>query len=79
MNKEDNILLTAKFWTAIGIRALRTFAQSLAGTITLGLALPKWDWKFGISVSLLITLYTVLTAVAFPGRIPEIKPKESDK
>lgn len=79
MNKEDNILLTAEFWTATGIRALRTFAQSLAGTITLGLALSKWDWKLGVSISLLTTLYTVLTAVAFPGKIPEIKPKESDK
>ncbi len=73
MNKEDSILLTAEFWTATGIRALRTFAQSLAGTITLGLALSKWDWKLGISISLLTTLYTVLTAVAFPGKIPEIK------
>lgn len=79
MNKEDSILLTAEFWTATGIRALRTFAQSLAGTITIGLALAKWDWKLGISISLLTTLYTVLTAVAFPGKIPEIKPKEGDK
>lgn len=79
MNKEDSILLTKEFWIAAGIRALRTFAQSLASTITLGLALSKWDWKLGISISLLTTLYTVLTAVAFPGKIPEINPKGSDK
>lgn len=79
MSKEDGILLTKEFWVATAIRALRTFAQSLAGTITLGLALSKWDWKLGISISLLTTLYTVLTAMAFPGRIPEVKPKESSK
>lgn len=78
MNKEDNILLTAEFWVATGIRALRTFAQSLAGTITLGLALSKWDWKLAISISLLTTLYAVLTAVAFPSKLLEIKPKESN-
>lgn len=78
MNKEDGILLTKEFWTAAGVRALRTFAQSLAGTITLGLALSKWDWKLGLSVSLLTTLYTVLTAIAFPSKMPEIKPKESN-
>lgn len=79
MSKEDSILLTKEFWTATAIRALRTFAQSLAGTITLGLALSKWDWKLGISISLLTTLYTVLTAVAFPGKMPEVKPKESNE
>ena len=77
MNETDKILLTPAFWWAAGIRTLRTFAQSLAGSLTIGIGLNKWDWSTSILVSLTIGFYTLLTAVAFPNAIPEVKPRHS--
>ena len=77
MNEHDKILLTPTFWAAAGIRTLRTFAQSLAGTLTIGSGLNKWDWTTSVFVSLTIAFYTILTAVAFPNAIPEVKPRHS--
>ena len=77
MNEEDKELLKKEFWRAIAIRALRTFAQTLAGTITVGMAFHEWNWKINLSIAVIAGVFTVLTGIAYPKAITEIKPRHS--
>lgn len=55
---------------AAGIRAAKTFFQSLASLLTVGAALSELDWKYIVSVSIVAGIYSV--AMSFAG-LPETK------
>lgn len=68
MDKEKII----KWLKAAGVRAARTFAQTMAGFITVGAAINEIDWGYILSVSAVSALYSLLMAIT---GLPEIKDK----
>lgn len=46
------------------IRAVRTFAQAMAGGITVGALLSEIDWKALASVAAVSAIYSILMALA---------------
>lgn len=75
MNEEDATLLKPEFWAALGIRALRTFAQSLGGSLGVGTLIFNIDWKVSLGIGLGAMLLAILTGIASPGSLREIGPK----
>ena len=59
-----------KWAKAAGLRSIRTFAQTLAGFITVGVAINEIDWTYILSVSAVSAIYSVVTSVA---GLPEVK------
>ena len=55
---------------AAGIRALKTFAQTMIATIGTTAVIGAVDWKIVISASLLAALLSVLTSIA---GLPEVE------
>lgn len=64
---------TKEWIKSASIRALKTFAQSIASMITVGAALSELDWGYIASVSAVAAVYSVVTSIA---GIPEVKAKE---
>jgi hypothetical protein len=64
---------TKEWFKKAGIRAVKTFAQSMASFITVGAALKEIDWGYIVSVSVVSAIYSIATSVA---GIPEVKSKE---
>lgn len=64
---------TKKWLKNAGIRAVKTFAQTLGGFITVDAALSDINWGLAFSVAVVATIYSVLTSVA---GIPEVKDGE---
>ena len=56
-----------------GIRAVKTFAQTFAGFITVGAAVSEINWKYALSVSAVAFVYSVVISVA---GIPEAESEE---
>ncbi len=53
-----------KLWLkAACIRAVRTFAQTLAAFLTAGAALSDINWQYALSVSAVALIYSVLTSI----------------
>lgn len=66
-----------KWLKAAGVRAVKTFAQTFASFITVGLAFSQIDWRYAISCAAVAGVYSV--AMSFAG-LPELKNGEqSDK
>lgn len=63
-------IFTKKWFTAAGIRALKTVAQTAIATIGTTAVISAVDWKVVISASLLSGLVSILTS--FAG-LPEVK------
>ena len=59
-----------KWLKAAGIRAVKTFAQTMISFLTIGQAFGEVDWMYIISISLVASLYSILTSVA---GLPELK------
>lgn len=55
---------------ASGIRALKTFCQTLASMITVGQLISDIDWLGALSVSATAAILSILTSLA---GLPEIK------
>lgn len=53
-----------------GIRAIKTFAQAVAGGITIGAALNEIDWKYICSVAAVSMIYSLITSLA---GLPELE------
>lgn len=53
------------------IRAIRTFAQTALGMITVGATLSEIDWMTILSVSVVATIYSILTSIV--TGLPEAK------
>ena len=69
MNKEYWI----RWIKAAGIRALKTFAQTAVGMITVGAAIHEVNWPVVASVSAVAAVVSLLTSVA---GIPEVEKGE---
>lgn len=67
---------TREWIRSAGIRATKTFAQTLAGFLTVGAALSDIDWKMALSVACVAAIVSVLTSVI---GIPEVKSNESEE
>lgn len=61
---------TKKWFKKASVRAVKTFAQSVASLITVGAAVSELDWKYIISVSAVAGIYSIVTSVA---GIPEVE------
>lgn len=61
---------TISWIKAAGIRALKTFAQTMIATIGTTAVLEAVDWKVVLSASLLAALLSILTSVA---GLPEVE------
>lgn len=62
------------YWKAIGIRAVKTFCQTLATMITVGQAFFDVNWVNALSVSVTAAIYSVATSIG--GGLPEVKGDE---
>lgn len=67
------------YWTnwlkAAGIRAVKTFCQTMLGMIAIGAAISEVQWTYVLSVSVVAAILSILTSVA---GLPEVD-KESEK
>lgn len=61
---------TVNWLKKAGIRAIKTFAQTMASLITVGATITDIDWKYLLSVSVVSGVYSVLTSIA---GVPEVK------
>ena len=59
-----------KWLKAAGIRAVRTFAQSLLASVSVAVLMSDVHWKEAISASLLASLISILMSVA---GLPEVE------
>lgn len=59
------------FWAGLRDRAIKTFAQTLASSLTVGVGIFGVDWKGALSLALGAALFSVLTSLG--------DPKETDK
>lgn len=62
--------MTAKWWKAAGVRAVRTVAQTAIGIIGASVVLSDVNWVTVASASVLAGALSLLTSVA---GLPEIK------
>ena len=67
-----NNLISRNWWTAAGVRAIKTVAQTAVATIGTAAALGNVDWKLVVSASTLAGVLSVLTSIA---GLPEVKEK----
>lgn len=61
---------TAIWIKAAGIRALKTFAQTMIATIGTSAVIESVNWQIVLSASLLASLLSVLTSIA---GLPEVE------
>jgi len=61
---------TRRWWKAAGVRALRTFAQTAAATISTEAVLDAVDWHMTLSAAVLAAVLSLLTSVA---GLPEVE------
>ena len=64
---------TLKWAEKAGIRAVKTFAKTFAGFMTVGAAVSEINWKYALSVSAVAFVYSVVISVA---GIPEAESEE---
>lgn len=62
--------MTAKWWKAAGVRAVKTVAQTAVGIIGASVVLSDVNWVTVTSASVLAGILSLLTSVA---GLPEIK------
>jgi len=62
--------LPKEWFVAALIRAVKTFCQTAAGFITIGVALSEINWKYLLSVSAVAAIYSILTSVV--TGLPEV-------
>lgn len=65
--------MNKRWWKAAGIRALKTFCQTMVSMLTIGQALLEINWIHIVSVSAVACLISLLTSIA---GLPEV---EEDK
>ena len=58
---------------AAGIRALKTFCQTMLGMIAVGAAVSEVQWSYVFSVAIVAAILSMLTSVA---GIPEVDKEE---
>lgn len=64
----------SKAWAkAAAVRAIKTFAQTMIGGISIGAALSEVNWMYIGSVAVVAAILSVLTSLA---GLPEVKEGE---
>jgi hypothetical protein len=63
------------WWKAAGIRAVKTFAQSLVATIPVGVTITEVSWQMCLGVAALAAVLSLLTSIA---GLPELNPTDHD-
>lgn len=58
------------------IRAIKTFAQTMIGTIAVGAAFHEIDWIRALSVSGVAAVLSILTSLAGLPEVPEKQPPD---
>lgn len=61
---------TKAWWKAAGIRALKTFAQTMVATIGTAAVISEINWTMVISSAALAGLLSILTSI---GGLPEVE------
>ena len=56
------------FWKGLCERAVKTFAQTLAASLTAGVAITAIDWRGALAIAATATILSVLTSLADPTR-----------
>lgn len=59
-----------KWLVAAGVRAIKTFGQVFAGSITVGLAIHEIPWGYAASVATVAAIYSLVTSLA---GLPEVE------
>lgn len=59
-----------KWAKAAAVRAIKTFAQTMIGGITVGAALSEINWSYVGSVAVVAGILSILTSIA---GLPEVK------
>lgn len=62
--------LNKTWFKAAAIRAVRTWAQTALGMITVGATLAEIDWGYILSVATVSAIYSILTSIA---GLPEVQ------
>ena len=63
-----------KAWVkAAGIRAVKTFAQTFASFVTVGLTIDEINWRYAFGCAIVAAVYSLATS--FAG-LPELKNVE---
>ena len=66
--------MSKAFWKAAGIRAIRTFAQSLIAGIGAGaVAVHEINWGYALSVAATAAILSILTSLT---RLPEVDEED---
>ena len=58
------------------VRALKTFAQTMIGTIAVGAAFHEVDWIRALSVAGVAAVLSILTSLAGLPEVPEKQPPD---
>ena len=58
------MMIDKKWLKAAGIRAIRTFAQSMIAALGCSLTIYEVDWKYVVGVSVLAAVLSILTSLA---------------
>ncbi len=69
---------TISWLKAAGIRAIKTFAQTMIATIGTTAVIEQVNWQLVISASLLAALLSVLTSIAGLPEVAEDYGKEKE-
>lgn len=64
------------WFKAAGIRAIKTFAQSMLSMIAIGAAMSEIEWKYVLSVAVVAAILSMLTSVA---GLPEVDKGEKEE
>lgn len=60
---------TKQWFKSTVVRAIKTFAQTAGGMITVGAAITDINWKIVFSVAFVSMIYSILTSI---GGLPEV-------
>lgn len=66
---------TKQWFKSTIIRAVKTFAQTAASMITVGVAATDIKWGIVLSVALVAMIYSILTSI---GGLPEVPAVNAD-
>ncbi len=67
--------ITAKWFHAAGIRAIKTFAQTAVAMLGTSILLSEVNWSALLSASVLSGILSMLTSI---GGLPELKNSEEN-
>jgi len=73
-NNVFNVSVDTKKWIqAAGIRAVKTMAQTVLASVTVGAAITEINWAYVLSVAATAGVISICTSI---GGIPEVKESE---